>query len=194
MADHVPVRPRRSRARAWTQIAGNPHHPDLISRVEWLLAVVFTHRLWALDIEIHHDWILPASHHHCLAGHICAGIDFLMWNVRRNVNEISGAGLLAKLQSLAPTHARSAANDVEYSLQVAVVVRASFCMRLDDDSTCPQLACSRVRLSDRSHPRHPRSFRFAGNSSRTQILLRKLQRRITKTHRRLYLAALDGGL
>jgi hypothetical protein len=66
--------------------------------VEWFLAAsVLTDRLRALDIQIHYDGILPASHNHGLTRNICAGIDFLMWDVGRHVNEISGTGFITEL-------------------------------------------------------------------------------------------------
>ena len=52
----------------------------------------------------------PASDFQGLAGHIWAGIDFFVRDVRRNVNEISRVGLIAVLYPIAPAHPR---NDLE---------------------------------------------------------------------------------
>jgi hypothetical protein len=69
----------------------------LMTRVEWFLASALIHRLRTLDVQIHNHGILPASDYHCFTRHIWAGVDFLMRDVGRNVNEISGVCLIAKL-------------------------------------------------------------------------------------------------
>jgi hypothetical protein len=65
--------------------------------VERSVAAVLTDRFRALDIQIHYNGILPASHNHGLTRNIWVGIDFLMWDVGRHVNEIAGTGLIAEL-------------------------------------------------------------------------------------------------
>jgi len=69
----------------------------LRARVERFLVAVVTGRFRALDIQIHYNGILPASHNYGLTRNIWAGIDFLMWDVGRHVNEIAGIGLSAEL-------------------------------------------------------------------------------------------------
>lgn len=68
-----------------------------MTRMEWLLALAMICRLRTLDVQIHDDGILPASDYHCLTWHIRVGVDFLMWDVRRNVNEIARVRLIAEL-------------------------------------------------------------------------------------------------
>ena len=63
--------------------------------VEGFLVAVLTNRLRTLDIQIHHHRILPTSDYHGLAWHIRAGVDFLMRDVGRNVNEVSRTGFSA---------------------------------------------------------------------------------------------------
>ena len=65
--------------------------------MEWFLAAGLTDRFRALDIQIHYNGILPASHNHGLTRNIWVGIDFLMWDVGRHVNEVAGIGLIAEL-------------------------------------------------------------------------------------------------
>jgi hypothetical protein len=68
-----------------------------MARVEWFLAYALICRLGTLDVEIHDDRILSASDYHCFTRHIWAGVNFLMRDVGRNVNEISRRGLIAEL-------------------------------------------------------------------------------------------------
>jgi hypothetical protein len=65
--------------------------------VEWFLATALTDRLRTLDFQVHDDRILPASHYHRLTWHIHTGVDFLMRDVGRYINEISGVSLIAEL-------------------------------------------------------------------------------------------------
>jgi hypothetical protein len=69
----------------------------LTTRVEWFLAVAHIYRLGTLDIQIHDHWILPASDYHGLTRDIRAGIEFLMRDGRRHVNEVPRIGLIAEL-------------------------------------------------------------------------------------------------
>ena len=62
-----------------------------------MLTVDLSCRLGTLDIEIYDDRVLATSDYHCFTGNIWAGIDFLMWDVGRHVNEISGTGLVTEL-------------------------------------------------------------------------------------------------
>ena len=101
-------------------------------RVEWFLVAARTHRLWTLDIQIHDNRILPASDHHRLTRYIYPGIDFLMRDVGRNINEIARAGFVAELQPITPAHAGPTADDVYNSFQFAMMVRAGLGVRLND--------------------------------------------------------------
>jgi hypothetical protein len=65
--------------------------------VEWFLATALTDRLRTLDFQVHHDRILPTSHYHGLTRYIHAGVDFLMRDVGRYINEVSGVGFIAEL-------------------------------------------------------------------------------------------------
>lgn len=126
----------------------------LTKRVEWFLGAVLADGLGTFDIQIHYNRLLPASHDHGLTWHIRAGIDFLVRDVGRNVDEISGVGLIAELQPIAPAHTRTTSDNVNHRLQLAMMVGASFGVWLNDDGTGPQLACPGTRLSNGGGPRH----------------------------------------
>jgi len=68
-----------------------------MARVKWSLAFALVSRLGTLDVEIHDHRILPASDYHRFTRHIWAGVNFLMRDVGRNVNEVPGIGLIAEL-------------------------------------------------------------------------------------------------
>jgi len=70
---------------------------QLMDRVKWSLAFALVSRLGTLDVEIHDHRILAASDDHRFTRHIWAGVNFLVRDVGRNVNEISRGRLIAEL-------------------------------------------------------------------------------------------------
>src|SRR5215469_260910 len=70
---------------------------QLMARMKWSLVFALVSRLGTLDVEIHDHRILPASDYHRFTRHIWAGVNFLMRDVGRNVNEISRGRLIAEL-------------------------------------------------------------------------------------------------
>ena len=94
-----------------------------------------------------------------LTRHVWAGIDFLMGYVRRNVDQISRVGLIAELQPITPSHACTTSDDIDHCFQFSMMVGASFGVRLDHYSTCPQLTCPSTRMRDSCGPCHSRSLR-----------------------------------
>lgn len=127
-----------------------------------MLAAALIRRFGTLDVQIHDHGILSASDYHCFTRHICAGIDLLMWDVGRNVNEIAGVSLIAELQALSPTHARATSDDEDHCLQLAMMVGTSFGVRLNDYSTGPELTGPDARLRDGGGSRHSRGLRRVG--------------------------------
>src|SRR4029077_8967091 len=101
---------------------------------------------------------LSASDHDRFAALIRQRVDLLMWHVRRHVDEISGAGLLAELQPVTPPHSRPPPNNIEDGLKLAVVMGTCLCVWLDHDSSRPQLARAGAGVSDRRRPGHARSL------------------------------------
>ena len=130
--------------------------------MEWFFASALIYRLRTLDVEIHDHRILPASDYHSFTRHIWTGVNFLMRDVRRNVNEISRVCLTAELQAITPAHAGTTSHDVDHGLQFAMMVRSGFGVRLNNYGTSPQLtgSCTRVRYS--SSPCHSRALRCVG--------------------------------
>src|SRR5215471_9213876 len=70
---------------------------SLMTWVEWLVAYILNDRFGALDLQIHHHGILAAPDYHGFTRNIWTGINFLMRDVGRNVNEVSWVGLIAEL-------------------------------------------------------------------------------------------------
>jgi len=132
---------------------------SLARGMECFLIAGLTQRLWTRDIQIHHNRILPASYDYCLTRHVWAGIDFLVGYERRNVDEISRVGLIAELQPITPSHACTTSDDIDHCFQFSMMVGASFGVRLDHYSTCPQLTCPSTRMRDSCGPCHSRSLR-----------------------------------
>ena len=106
-------------------------------RVEWFLVAAVAHGFRTLDVQVHDYRILSASDYHGLARHIGPGVDFLMRDVGRNVDEISGIGLFAEFQMIAPADARATSDHVNDRLQFAVMMRARPGVRLNDYRTSP---------------------------------------------------------
>lgn len=75
----------------------SPQTRTLTTRVEWFFIGLVSQGLGTLDIEVHNNRFLAASDDHSLTRHIGPGVDFLMRNVRRNINEISRIGFVAEL-------------------------------------------------------------------------------------------------
>lgn len=128
-------------------------------RMERSVAGALTCRFRTFDVEIHDHRILPASDDHSFAWHIRTGVNFLVRDVRRNVNEISRRRFVAELQMISPAHPRTTSHNVDHRLQFAVMVGRRFGVRLNHYRTSPQLtsACSRVRNG--RCPRHSRGLR-----------------------------------
>jgi len=62
---------------------------------------------------------------------IFISIDLLMRHIRRHKDEIAWPSFSSEFQLLAPTHASLALDDVDHGFQVAMVVGASFGVRMD---------------------------------------------------------------
>jgi len=136
-------------------------NPDatLMMRVKRYLATTRTHRLGTVDIQIHDHRILPASDYDRFTGNIWPGVDFLMRDVGRHVNEVPRIGLSAEFQPIAPPHARAASDDVKHSLHFTMMVRTRSGVWLNDHGTRPQLTCTGPRVSNGGSSCHSRSLR-----------------------------------
>lgn len=85
-----------------------------------------------------------------------------MRNVGRNVNEIPGVSFIAELQALSSTHACATSDDVDYCLELAMMVGTSFGLRLNDYSTGPELTGADAGVRDRGGSRHSGCLRRVG--------------------------------
>jgi hypothetical protein len=74
-------------------------NPDatLMMRVKRYLAITRTLRLGTVDVQIHDHRILPASDYDGFTGDIWPGVDFLMRDEGRHVNEVPRISLSAEL-------------------------------------------------------------------------------------------------
>lgn len=74
------------------------------------------------NIQIHDDRLLAAAHDDCLDRLVFARVQFLMRNVGRNVDEISRAGFIDKLQIISPAKAGAAAYHVDDGFEFSVMM------------------------------------------------------------------------
>ena len=122
----------------------------------------FFRRLDVRNFKIDHDRFLPASHEHAFERLIDAGVDFLVWNKRRDVDEITGPGFSRELELITPTHASLALDDVDHALKLAVMMSSRFCVGMYAHSSGPQLRSAGSSVSDCSGSIHSRSLRRIG--------------------------------
>src|SRR4029078_10445867 len=77
-----------------------------------------------------------------------------MWHEWRNKDEVARPGFGDVFEVFAPAHPRAPFNDEDHALQLAMMMRAGFCIRFDPDRACPDFLRSRASLIDRRRPRH----------------------------------------
>src|SRR3984893_4600260 len=113
------------------------------------------HELWNLDrrnVEIDNQSLLPTSCEHAVKLNILARVDFLMWHVGRNVDEIPRRGLCDEFQAIAPPQAGKTADYVDHAFEIPVMMRSRLCVGVDGYSARPQF---RRTSSLRGHCRAP---------------------------------------
>src|ERR1700731_4392797 len=115
-------------------------------------------RLRAFDFQVDDDGLLPSAHDDCLHGLVGPRVNLLVRYERRHVDEISGPGLVDKLQPFAPAKTCTALNDVQNRLEFSVVVRPRFHVRLHDHRSSPKLVGAGGSARYRSRSRHARSL------------------------------------
>ena len=121
--------------------------------------------LRAFDIEIHHDWVLPASYDHSLDRFVGARVDLPMRHERRDIDEVARTGFVdEELEMLAPAESGAALDDVQHRLQFAVVMRGGFGVRLDSQRFRPRSfeAPAVMAWSDRGGSGHAGSLGRVG--------------------------------
>ena len=119
----------------------------------------FFGRLDRRNLEVHHDGLLAASHKDTFERLISAGVDLLVRNVRRDIDEVGGSGFSGELEMIAPTHASAAFDDVDDALELAVMMRPGFGVGMDGDRARPEFRGPSSRVSDGSSAIHSRRLR-----------------------------------
>ena len=106
----------------------------------------FFRRLGRCDVQIHNHRILPTSDQHTLERLVAARVDFLVRNVRWDIDEITRSGFGNVFQSLAPPHARSTLHDEDDTLDFSMVMGPR---SWHSDESLPYLPTACLHLSAR---------------------------------------------
>jgi hypothetical protein len=110
------------------------------------------------QVEIDDDGFLVTAHHNAGQRHAGTGIDLLMGQVRRNIDEVARARLGGVFEPLAPPHPGATGDHVDHAFDVAVMVRPGLGVRIDNHGACPQPLGARERSGDRGSPPHSRGL------------------------------------
>ena len=94
----------------------------------------FFHRL---DVDVDSHRLPVAATQHAFQQLGGAGIDFLVRHIRRHVDEIARPRLGDKFKPVAPPHAGTTLDDINYALQMPVVVRARTRVGVNSDRASP---------------------------------------------------------
>ena len=95
-------------------------------------------RFRAWYIQIDHNWLLPAPDDYSLDGLVRSGIQLLMRQIGRNVNEIARASLINKFQAFAPAKTRAPFHHVNNSFELSMMMSARPRVWVDDNRSRPQ--------------------------------------------------------
>jgi hypothetical protein len=113
-------------------------------------------RLHRLNIEVNNDGLLVIAHDDAGERFVLVGINFLMRNERWHIDEVARPTFGNEFEALSPPHPRAATDHVDYALQFSVVMRTGFGVRVDHDSTRPQLVCAGRGVRNSRRTRHAR--------------------------------------
>ena len=89
--------------------------------------------------QIDRNRLIFTPHKNTLQSLILISIDLLVRHLRRHKDEIAWPSFSSELQLLAPSHSSFALDDVDHRFQVAVMVRASFGVRMNVHRAGPDL-------------------------------------------------------
>ena len=78
------------------------------------------------DIKIDHNGVLVAANEYTLERLIRTGVDFLMRDIGRYINEIARARFADIFQCVAPAHSGFTADNINNAFQCAVMMHACF--------------------------------------------------------------------
>src|ERR1700722_128170 len=91
------------------------------------------------QVEIDHDWLLAAAHQYAGQRRLVAGVDLLVRDKGRHVDEIAPTGFGHKLEPVAPAHAGAPTDNVVDTRHGPMVIRRVLYLEVDDDGSSPQL-------------------------------------------------------
>src|SRR5581483_2251099 len=111
------------------------------------------------DVEVHHHRLLAAAAEHAGQRLGVGGVDLLVGNVRRDVDEVAGACFGDEFEPLAPAHARRSAHYVNHAFHRTVVMRPGLGPGMDHYRPGPELFRPGARVGDRRGAVHARRLR-----------------------------------
>jgi hypothetical protein len=117
---------------------------------------------YRLDVQVHRNRLAIAAAQHALQHLGRAGVDFLVRNVGGHIDEVTRPGLRRELQMAAPAHACTALDDVDHTLQMAVMVRPGFGLGVDSHGAGPKLLSAHAGKVDRGLAIHVRCLGRVG--------------------------------
>src|SRR5580704_92981 len=85
-----------------------------------------------------------------------------MRDVGRDVDEVSGAGFIDKLEIISPAKAGASADDVDHGFEFAVMMRSSLGVGMNDNSSGPELLRADFGVRDGFGAGHTRGLRRVG--------------------------------
>ena len=116
----------------------------------------FLGRLSWGDLQINHDRFLAATHEHTAQRFLAAGVDLLVWHKGWHINKIARTCVGHILKVLALPHARPAADHINDTFQLSMVMSTGLGIGVNGNRARPQLARTGACVRDGSSPIHAR--------------------------------------
>src|SRR3984885_8023913 len=117
----------------------------------------------ARQVEIDYDRLLAAAHQHARQRRLVAGVDLLVRDEGRHVDEIARGGFGHEFEPVTPAHAGASADHIDDAFDRPMVVRPGLGFGVDNDGSSPQLLRSRAGVGDGRRAIH------AGRLSRVDV-------------------------
>jgi hypothetical protein len=116
----------------------------------------------ARNVQIDDDWFLAAADDDGFDGFVGAGVELLVGDVGRDVDEIAGAGFVHEFKVVAPAEAGATADDVDDGFEFAVMVRAGFGVGMNEDGAGPEFLGADFGVGDGFGAGHAGSLQGVG--------------------------------
>src|SRR5476651_1756850 len=117
------------------QKAPPPAHPHKLVLVRvwmrWIDPVDLFDLFGRCDVEVDGDGLVVGADQHAFERLGVRGVDLLVRDIRRHIDEVAGSGLGGELELVAPAHAGAALHNVDHALEMAVVMRAGLGVGVD---------------------------------------------------------------